>query len=119
MSIQGVLLGAAGDTASWAEDTVGMVDKHADKGPACTHTVVEVDQRGLVAGHGAQGAEGVAHREDHSWSKAGSSYDRDQDRVEIPEPSPYDTEVPGLKSNYNSKSRMDQKHPRWTTGVVD
>jgi hypothetical protein len=74
MLVREDLLGAVGDTSSWAEDTVGMVDKHADKGRASgTHTVVAgVDQRDSLSGHGARGE--VGHR-GRSWSKADSSYD--------------------------------------------
>jgi hypothetical protein len=106
----GDLLGAVGDTSSWAGDTVGMVDKHADKDPALgTHTVaVAVDLRDSLAGHGAQDAEGVGHRGGRSWNKADSSYGMDQDMVEILVPYQYDTEVPGLKPNYNTTSIWNQ-----------
>jgi len=99
VSTQADLLGAAGDTPSWVEDTVGTVDKHADKDPALgTHTVAEgVDLRDSLAGR-ALDAEDVGHRGDHSWNRTGSSYDMGQDMVEILVPY-YDTEVPGLKAN--------------------
>lgn len=46
MRIQWDHLGAVGGTSSWAEDTVDMEHKRADKGPALgTHTVAEVDLR--------------------------------------------------------------------------
>ncbi len=101
MLAQGDLLGAVGNTSSWVEDTVGTVDKHADKDPALgTHTVGVVDLRDSLAGRGALDAEGVGHKGDHSWNRTGSSYGMDQDMVEILVPYQYDTEVPGLKPNY-------------------
>jgi hypothetical protein len=113
--IQWDRLGVVGDTSSWVEDT-GMVDKHADKGPALdTHTVVVVDQRGLLVGHGDQDA---GHKVGRSWNKANSSYGTDQDMVGISVPGRCDMDAAGLKPNCNTNPNMDQRHSRWATGVV-